>query len=329
MSISETERMAPIDYGCDELGRLESVLVHTPGEELELIDAANHREWLFDAVPDVDRFAAEHRQLVQTLEDNGVKTFQLTECVDRTASYIKRLPNLTYVQDLATVSKRGAILSRMAYEPRRGEEIVVREALRNLGVPVWQEFDGPDDIFEGCLALSPSTLLVARTERHHPHSVEKFVRSALDEFEEVIHVDLPHSRRYRHPTSVFNMIGPRLALAYLPVFRDAQLVTRDGTEQLDFARFLARRGIQVMGISDGEQQRGGCEFLPLDCGVLFHFDTALDRRTLHEFCQRGVELILFHPEALLAGGGGLRSLTLQLCRRPCRRLPPRTGAEWE
>lgn len=329
MSISETERFAPIDYGCDELGRLESVLVHTPGEELELIDESNHRDWLFDEAPDVDQFVAEHRQLVETLENNGVRTFQLVDYVGHMADCIHRLPNMTYLQDVATVSRRGAILSRMASEPRRGEEAVVREALLNLGVPLWHEFDGANDAFEGCLALSPSTLLMAGTPRHRESSIEKLLGMALDEFDEVLYVELPNTRRYWHPTSVFNMIGPRLAMAYLPAFRDTRRYTRDGAVQIDLPRFLAQRGIDILSISDGEQQRGGCAFLPLDCGVLFHFDTALDGQTLREFCRRGVELILFHPEALLAGGGGLRSLALQLCRRPCRRLPPRTGAEWE
>jgi len=329
MSISEKERVAPIDYGCDELGRLETVLVHTPGDELELIDQSNHHFWLFEQAPDVDRFVAEHRHLVQTLEDNGVKTFQLVDCVDRTAACIKRLPNLTYVQDVATVSRRGAILSRMAFECRRGEEAVVKEALSNLGVPTWHEFEGPDDAFEGCLALSPRTLLVANTERHRDASIQKLVAVALEDFDEVLYVDLPKSRRFGTPASVFNMITPRLAMAYLPAFRDSRLFTRDATDRIDFPRFLDERDIEVIGISDGEQQRGGCAFLPLDSGVLFHFDTALERDTLRQFCRRGIELILFHPQALLAGGGGLRSLALQLCRRPCRELPPSTGAEWE
>jgi arginine deiminase len=30
-----------IAYGCDELGRLKSVLIHTPGEELSLINESN------------------------------------------------------------------------------------------------------------------------------------------------------------------------------------------------------------------------------------------------------------------------------------------------
>ncbi|MDD4332264.1 MAG: hypothetical protein PHU28_08100, partial [Methanosarcinaceae archaeon] len=37
-----------IAYGCDELRRLKSVLLHTPGEEFSLINESNFRYWLFD-----------------------------------------------------------------------------------------------------------------------------------------------------------------------------------------------------------------------------------------------------------------------------------------
>jgi arginine deiminase len=32
-----------IAYGCDELGKLKSVLVHTPGDELSLINESNYK----------------------------------------------------------------------------------------------------------------------------------------------------------------------------------------------------------------------------------------------------------------------------------------------
>ncbi len=45
-----------IAYGCDELGRLKSVLLHTPGEELSLINKSNYRYWLYDEVPNISGY---------------------------------------------------------------------------------------------------------------------------------------------------------------------------------------------------------------------------------------------------------------------------------
>ena len=52
LSRSEKTKQS-IAYGCDELGRLKSVLIHTPGEELSLINESNYKYWLYDKVPDV------------------------------------------------------------------------------------------------------------------------------------------------------------------------------------------------------------------------------------------------------------------------------------
>jgi len=54
--------------------------------------------------------------------------------------------------------------------------------------------------------------------------------------------------------------------------------------------------------------------VPLEPGVILHYDTALSGRTRQRLSRRGVELILFHPDAMLAGGGSLRCLTLRLHR---------------
>ncbi|AKB13068.1 MAG TPA: hypothetical protein PK669_12430 [Methanosarcina thermophila] len=47
LSRSEKTKQS-IAYGCDELGRLKSVLIHTPGEELSLINESNYEYWLYD-----------------------------------------------------------------------------------------------------------------------------------------------------------------------------------------------------------------------------------------------------------------------------------------
>ena len=71
-----------IAYGCDELGRLKSVLVHTPGEELTLVNESNYKHWLYDKVPDISGYIKEHRSYQELLESNGVRVYELEDYVD-------------------------------------------------------------------------------------------------------------------------------------------------------------------------------------------------------------------------------------------------------
>lgn len=309
-------------FGCDVLGRLTRVMVHRPGDELKIINAANYRDWLFDRVPDVRGFAEEHEAYCALLRACGVEVLELSDCIEDAAGKLARMPNITYMHDIAVVSRRGALLSCMAWPGRRNEHLVVRAALQSLGIPIFTEFDEPDDAFEGCLLLSPQTVLVAETERHRPQSIGKFVKRALSAFEEVLYLKVPPARRYMHPDTIYNRVTERLSLVYLPAIEAAYLYrkARSATprlpepERIDFPEFMRARGVELIDVSDSEQQRLACSFVPLEPGVILHYDTALDPATRRRLSRKGVEMIFFHPQALCAGGGSLRCLTLRLHR---------------
>jgi arginine deiminase len=314
--MSPYETGAAVDYGCEHFGRLRRVMLHRPGEALRLVGAGNYRRWLFDAVPDVARFADEHDRYRDLLESLGVEVVELGDCLQDGHARIARLPNLSYLHDTAVVSSGGAFLSRMATDARRGEEDLVGEALEALGIPLAHAFGGPDDAFEGCLLLSPETLLVADTERHTAATIARFIPRALELFPEVIHVRVPQARRFMHPDMIYNRVDHGLALAYLPAFLSVGLHTRDEVREIDFRRHMAERGVEIIDVSDAEQRRWACSFVPLEPGVILHYDIALLPETRRRLERRGVDLVLYHPDALLAGGGSLRCLTLRLHREP-------------
>ena len=307
---------AKITYGCEEFGRLTRVMMHRPGKELELISHENHRQWLFDRVPDIDRFIEEHDRYRELLVSYGVDVLEVSDYVNEHHELMARMPNLMYLHDIAVISSRGAILSSMAWEGRKDEEIVVREVLTNLGIPIFIDFDDPSDAFEGCLLLSPETVLVAETERHSREAIDKFVRKALTAFREVIYVDIPKARRYMHPDTIYNRVSTHLAITYLPAFKTSYLFTSRGVDRIDFAEYMRHKGVELINVSDSEQLRLACSFVPLQPGVIFHYDTALDKETQALLARKGVEIIFFHPEAITAGGGSLRCITLRLHREP-------------
>lgn len=304
-----------IAYGCDELGRLKSVLMHTPGDELLLVNESNYKHWLYDKVPEISGYVKEHMRYQELLESNGVKVYKLEDHVEENIELISRMPNLTFLHDTAVISRKGAILSKMRPPARENEEVVVKEALNKLGIPILSEFNGREGFFEGCLLLSNDTVFVADTERHTYPFIQEFILNMLKEFEEVIYVRIPKARRYMHPDTVFNRMREDLALAYLPAFEETRLYTENSREEIDFEGFMQEKGMGIIPVSDSEQSRLACSFVPLESGTILHYDIALDEETKKKLAQEGVEIIPFHPEALLAGGGSLRCHTLRLCRR--------------
>ena len=293
-----------VPFGCEEFGRLTCVMMHRPGKELELISHENHGEWLFDQVPDMGRFTEEHDRYRELLISHGVEVFELSEYVNDHHELMARMPNLTYMHDIAVICSKGAILSAMAWDARKNEETVVREALTRLGIPIFIEFNSPRDAFEGCLLLSPDTVLVAETERHNRTAIGKFIRKALTAFHEVIYVEIPKERRYMHPDTIYNRVTLHLAMSYLPAFKTTWLFTRKGVEKIDFAAHMRRKGVELINVSDSEQLRLACSFVALQPGIILHYDTALDKEPQVLLAKKGAEMIFFHPETMTARGEG-------------------------
>ena len=302
-------------YGTEKLGKLKSVMLHTPKTSLNIINKRNFKYYLFNEAPNYQKFIKEHLRYSEFLKSLGLEVFELSSFVNENIDLMNKHPNLTYLHDIVVVNTNGAILSKMCPGGRDHEDIVLKEALTNLGIPIFHEFNQGDN-FEGCLMLSPDTLLIANTERHTEASIMKGIPKFLEIFKEVIYVKIPKLRRYMHPDMIYNRISDTLALAYLPAFLKTYLITKDTKAQIDFKTYMANKGIELINITNKEQLNWGCSFIPLEPNVIIHYDFSLSAKTQRQLHNRGVKIIKFTPEsALLAGGGSLRCLTLRLYRK--------------
>ena len=268
---------------------------------------------MFDKVPDVDKYLEEHQQYSMLLSNHGVQVHQLSDHVHRNRDLLERLPNLAYMHDTAVISTHGAIVSKMSSRGRCHEEIVVREALTDLGIPILYE-PGEGEAFEGCLLLTPKTVFVADTERHSKYSIKRFINFILSYFEEVIYAQIPQERRFMHPDMVLNRITDHLMVYYPPAFLQTFFITREKNIPIDIKAWMNERKVDLVPISDKEQTQWGCSFVPLSQGVIINYDISLTSNTTHLLEQEGVRFIHFHPDALLAGGGSLRCLTMRIWR---------------
>ena len=302
-----------INYGTEQFGNLKAALLNRPFNALKRIRENNYSDYLWDTVPDIDSYLKEHEEYQKLLESLGVKVYLVHEQVKKNKELLSYLPNLTYMHDTAVVSSKGAIVSSMSTPARNAESIVVKEALVNLGIPIFHHFK-EDEAFEGCLLISPTTMLIANTERHSSNVIKQFIPKALEIFEQVIYVDIPQERRFMHPDMIFNRITKNLALYYPPAYKNVLLYTKNGHKIIDFKRHMENNQVELVPMNTREQQYWGSSFVPIAPGKIVHYDFALNKDTRNYLKQRGVEIINFHPENLLAGGGSLRCLTLRLYR---------------
>ena len=78
-------RHGPAPHGADsEVGRLATVMLHRPGNELKRLTPRNNDRLLFDGIPWVSRAQDEHDAFAETLRDRGVEVLYLTELLTET-----------------------------------------------------------------------------------------------------------------------------------------------------------------------------------------------------------------------------------------------------
>lgn len=235
------------EYGIEYFGRLRRAMLHCPEESIKLVTKDNYKFFLFDAVPNVDRYLEEHKNYEKLLIDKGVEVYQLSKYINKNIDLLNRLPNLSYLHDVAVISTHGSIISKMASRGRCHEEIVVREALENIGIPTLYETDEGEN-FEGCLLISPNTVFIADTERHSKMAIEKFIEFILQYFEEVIYATIPQERRFMHPDMVLNRVTKNLMLYYPPAFLNTFYITRNFRKEIDIKRFMKNRKVDLIAL---------------------------------------------------------------------------------
>ena len=103
---------APLMGATSEVGRLRTVLLHRPGNELRRLTPRNNDQLLFDGVPWVDRAQEEHDGFAQALRDRGVEVLHL----DRLLAEVLSFPSARAELIAAAVNdpRLGATLQRAA-----------------------------------------------------------------------------------------------------------------------------------------------------------------------------------------------------------------------
>lgn len=188
-----------------EWRRLESVLLHQPGDELAAsLDDPDSVQML--APLDLARASDEHAGLAETYRQQGV----VVHSVDPTGA---PRPNQMFCADLFVMTPQGAILARPASDVRAGEERWVARRLADLGVPILRTLTGRAT-FEGAdlMWLDEATAIIGRGLRTNQDAVQQ-ITTTLDEIGcQAIAVDMPYGTM--HLMGMLRIADRDLAIAW-------------------------------------------------------------------------------------------------------------------
>jgi arginine deiminase len=219
----------------NEWSRLEAVLMHRPGSEIEAITDADQALML--AVPDATLARRQHDGLVEAYRSAGVNVFFVEPCETPP-------PNQMFVADLFFMTPEGAILARPASTVRAGEERFTAKKLTELGVPILRCVRGKG-VFEGADAMwiDPNTVLLGTGLRTNNEGAAQ-VTSLLNEMDvEVFKTRLPLGTM--HLMGTLRIVAQDLAICWQTRIPKAAVEA------------LQERGYNVFFIPDEEEAKRG------------------------------------------------------------------------
>lgn len=107
--------------------KVREVLVHRPGTELKIV--SKPKKWFFSDFIDIIEMQREHDELVKVLQEEGVKIHYLQKPTTTK-------PKLYVINDSAIVLNKKAVTCHFIHSIRRGEEQLVKQRLRELGIKI-------------------------------------------------------------------------------------------------------------------------------------------------------------------------------------------------
>jgi arginine deiminase len=299
-----------------EYSRLRTVLMHTPGKELEFVGPTKYEKFLFADAIDPMQFRADHERFVDVLRSEGVDVVLLAELLREhpLLDFVDRSPNLVYLRDTAAVTRVGYILARMKSPVRRNETRIVEAALRRLAIPMLMKTTVPATTEGGDLIfLDDDTLVIGVRNRTNQAGLRKLLatgtRSGL---RRLLAVPLPSS--VIHLDGTMMVIDRNLAVVHKQSLRSTASLFENGRlkKRLKLVEFLKASGIRLVEVTDYERQRRATNVIAIaPRKAIGYTGNARVKRVLRE---NGVDFIEIDGAELIRGYGGPRCMTLPTLR---------------
>jgi N-dimethylarginine dimethylaminohydrolase len=294
------------EWGCDnDVGRLRAVLVHRPGDEMNVVDPSKRIEslgsfgdveegwyWQSDTIPPLAQMQAQHDGLVQALLDEGVEVFRLEGV---TGGRLKSC----YTRDSAIAVKGGVIVTRLAPRVRRGEELAVSRTLAGLGAPILRTLHGTSLFEGGSFAwINSRTAVVGRAMRVNEEGARQVGEVIATHGAELLRVDL---------------VGYDLHIdgSFVMVDVNTALIRASGLPYW-FLEKLRKLGVEAIETTpDDDDWIVNC--LAVRPGRVLMPEGA-SHQTLDRLAKRDVEVVTIPFDKMHLNGGGIHCSTCPLAR---------------
>ena len=300
-----------------ESGKMEKVMVHHPGKELELAnsDPATHH---FEMPVDTKRFISDHREFIDKLEETGVEVLKVRNLIEgnpKATEQLKECPNLVFVRDSSTMTNKGALLMRMGLPTRRKETPVIRAAYDTLKVPIALQLKEPETFEGGGFALLEGKVAVAglcdrTTEGALEHIGDYLLKKNLVD----LYITLKMPQGAIHIDGEFAELPGKVAISHPEVMDQVPTFFRTRSERWEgsFIEWLREDGWDIVEITDQECFDMAANFLTVDKDLAFHYSG--NPRVMKEVNERGIEVVQIPGEEMRKGLGGIHCMTCPIKR---------------
>ena len=291
-----------------EIGKLHSVLMHRPGDEIKKITGRTLDYYKFRTIPDLPRLQEEFDDFTTILHDNGVNVIFLTDLIAEV-----KYPNMLFTRDIVSVCNQGLIVMNMAVEGRAFEPIMAEEALKRH-IPVFMKIADPGKLEGGdVLYFDKSTIAVGYGPRSNHMGIQQIIQGFQDKaIEEIVSVPLADYRV--HLDGAFMIVNHDLCVIHEPSVsaKEISIIRKEGVRRTFFLNYLREKGYECITISREEAAAFGPNIFSIEPGKVISFEW--NTRIIRELEQRGVEVIPIKGTELVKGGGGPHCMTCPILR---------------
>jgi N-dimethylarginine dimethylaminohydrolase len=289
-------------YGAQsEYEPLQKVVMHRPSREVDLVTEKNKSEFLFADTVSKEKMQKEHDAFVTFLQGEHVEVIDPGNTL---------CPNLVFTRDVASVTKKGAVLMRPKYAARIFEPYYMEKCFNTMNIPVIKTTTG---CCEGgdLVYLTEDSLMVGVGPRTDVGGLSELANLFLGTtIKTVISIPLPSWRV--HLDGTLMILGKDIAVIHPDSLMFPARILPDN-ELVDITQYLKDDGFDLIEVTFKEMKQFGPNIFVVrpELAVSYSWNT----RIINELKERSFEIFELDGHELVKAGGGPHCMTCPVLRK--------------